>query len=306
MSIEVDRLTKIYKGQRAIDSLSFSVQRGEICGFLGPNGAGKTTTMKILTCFIDPTEGQASICGINVEENPMEVRRRIGYLPEHNPLYPTMYVKEYLYFVGRLFKLPNVKLRVEELIDKTGLVREQHKIIGTLSKGYKQRVGLAQCMLHDPEVLILDEPTSGLDPNQLIEIRHLIKSLGENKTVLFSSHIMQEVEAICDHIVIIDKGKLIEHDVKDNIILRNQPTASIVEVAYDQPVSMDWLHTLQGIDQVERIGESRYRITCTDSLKTRRAIYLGSQSQAAVLVEMSPIHHTMEGVFQQLTRQNNS
>ncbi|MEM6726745.1 MAG: ATP-binding cassette domain-containing protein, partial [Bacteroidota bacterium] len=212
MSVQVKGLTKVYDTQKAIDKVSFKAQKGEVLGFLGPNGAGKTTTMKILTCFIPQSGGTASVCGYDTAESPMEVRERIGYLPEHNPLYLDMFVWEYLQFIASMHKLKNPKARISEMIEMTGLEREQHKPIGALSKGYRQRVGLAQAMIHDPEVLILDEPTSGLDPNQLVDIRNLIKTIGQEKTVIFSTHIMQEVQAICDRVLIINKGKLVAND----------------------------------------------------------------------------------------------
>ena len=217
MSVKVEQLTKVYGTQKAIDQISFEAKKGEVLGFLGPNGAGKTTTMKILTGFIPPTEGTAEVCGLSVLEEPLAVRRKIGYLPEHNPLYKDMYVKEYLRFVAGMYQLSKPKNRIAEMVEMTGLEREQHKPIGALSKGYRQRVGLAQAMLHDPEVLILDEPTSGLDPNQLAEIRALIKKVGEEKTVIFSTHIMQEVQAICDRVVIIRQGELVANDTIDKL-----------------------------------------------------------------------------------------
>jgi len=212
MSVHVEQLTKIYGEQKAINQVSFTANQGEVLGFLGPNGAGKTTTMKIITCFIPQSEGKAEVCGFDTATHPTEVRQRIGYLPEHNPLYKDMYVREYLSFMAGLHHLSNKKQRVDELIELTGLTLERNKLIGALSKGYRQRVGLAQAMLHNPEVLILDEPTSGLDPNQLIEIRQLIKSLGKEKTVIFSTHIMQEVQAICDRVLIINRGKIVAND----------------------------------------------------------------------------------------------
>jgi ABC-2 type transport system ATP-binding protein len=212
MSIEVDQLTKVYGEQRAINNITFSAAPGQVLGFLGPNGAGKSTTMKILTCFLPQTSGSAKVCGFDVNENSIEVRKCVGYLPEHNPLYLDLYVKESLGFVADLHQIKNKNRRIKEVIELTGLNVEQHKKIGQLSKGYRQRVGLAQAILHDPKVLILDEPTSGLDPNQLIDIRNLIKELGKTKTVILSTHIMQEVEAICSHVVIINKGEIVVSD----------------------------------------------------------------------------------------------
>jgi len=211
MSIVVESLTKVYGAQKAVDNITFTAKPG-VLGFLGPNGAGKSTTMKILTCFIPQTGGKATVCGYDVEKHPLEVKRRIGYLPESNPLYLDMYVKESLAFIAGIHQLRSPQKRIAEVIEQTGLGPEQHKKIGQLSKGYRQRVGLAQAILHDPEALLLDEPTSGLDPNQLIGIRQLILDLGKTKTVVLSTHIMQEVEAVCDHVIIINKGKIVADD----------------------------------------------------------------------------------------------
>jgi ABC-2 type transport system ATP-binding protein len=221
MSILVESLTKVYGAQKAIDSISFSAKPG-VLGFLGPNGAGKSTTMKILTCFIPQTEGKASVCGYDIEKQPLEVKRNIGYLPESNPLYLDMYVKESMAFIAGIHQMHSPQRRIDEIIEQTGLGPEQHKKIGQLSKGYRQRVGLAQAILHDPEVLILDEPTSGLDPNQLIGIRQLILDLGKTKTVILSTHIMQEVEAVCDHVIIINKGKIVADDTLNGLRDKNK------------------------------------------------------------------------------------
>jgi len=220
MSILVESLTKIYGSQKAVDAISFSAKPG-VLGFLGPNGAGKSTTMKILTCFIPQTEGKATVCGYDIEKQPLEVKRNTGYLPESNPLYLDMYVKESLAFIASVHKVPSPVKRIAGVIEQTGLGPEQHKKIGQLSKGYRQRVGLAQAILHDPQVLILDEPTSGLDPNQLIGIRQLILDLGKTKTVILSTHIMQEVEAVCDHVIIINKGKIVADDTLNGLRSKN-------------------------------------------------------------------------------------
>ncbi len=218
MSIVVNYISKLYGAQKALDNVSFEIPKGEIVGFLGPNGAGKSTMMKILTCYLAASSGTASVCGFDVEKQSLEVRKRIGYLPEHNPLYMEMYVKEYLEFNARIFlEKTQIENRISEMIELTGLQREYKKKIGELSKGYRQRVGLAQALIHQPEVLILDEPTTGLDPNQLEEIRHLIKSLGKEKTILLSTHIMQEVEAICDRAIIINLGKIAADDTIENL-----------------------------------------------------------------------------------------
>jgi ABC-2 type transport system ATP-binding protein len=220
--ITVSQLTKTYGEQKAINSISFSAEPGKILGFLGPNGAGKSTTMKILSCYIPPSSGRASLCGFDVVEKPMEVRRNLGYLPEHNPLYLDMYVKEALGFIADIHKVPSKNKRIAEVIEQTGLDLEQHKKISALSKGYRQRVGIAQAIIHNPEVLILDEPTSGLDPNQLIEIRNLIKELGKTKTVILSTHIMQEVEAVCDQVVIINKGDVVADNSLNGLKLAHE------------------------------------------------------------------------------------
>src|SRR6478736_3046351 len=217
MSIIVNNISKLYGQQKALNNVSFEVGSNEIVGFLGPNGAGKSTMMKILTCYIPPSVGTASVCGFDIASQSIEVRKQIGYLPEHNPLYLDMYVKEFLEFVADLHKINNKKDRVKEMINLTGLQIEQNKKIGALSKGYRQRVGLAQAMIHDPKALIMDEPTTGLDPNQLEEIRNLIRSLGKQKTVMLSTHIMQEVEAICDKVIIINKGEIVANDATANL-----------------------------------------------------------------------------------------
>ncbi len=229
MSISVSNLSKDYSGQRAVDGISFEASAGKVLGFLGPNGAGKSTTMKILTCFIPQTSGTAKVCGFDVNEAPVEVRKNIGYLPEHNPLYLEMYVKEALGFICDIHQIANKQERIREVIDLTGLGNEQFKKIGALSKGYRQRVGLAQAILPDPGVLILDEPTSGLDPNQVVGIRSLIRELGKTKTVILSTHIMQEVEAVCDQVIIINKGKIVA-DGGLNELRKSYPKKSLEEI----------------------------------------------------------------------------
>jgi len=221
MSVEVNKITKLYGEQKALNEVSFSIKSGEIVGFLGPNGAGKSTLMKIISCYLPPSIGTIKVCGLDVMEQSMEVRKKVGYLPEHNPLYLDMYVKEYLEFVGRFYDVKKLNDRVKEMVEITGLTIEQNKKIGQLSKGYRQRVGLAQAIIHDPQVLILDEPTTGLDPNQLVEIRNLIKELGKNKTVMLSTHIMQEVQAICERAIIINHGKIVADDSIANLTQKN-------------------------------------------------------------------------------------
>jgi len=230
MSIEVSNITKLYGQQKALDNVNVNIHAGEVVGLLGPNGAGKSTLMKIITCFIPPTEGFVKVSGFDIQEKSMEVRKRIGYLPENNPLYIDMYIKEYLEFIAGIHQLgPISKYRIENIIHLTGLDEEQNKKIGALSKGYKQRVGLAQALIHDPEVLIMDEPTSGLDPNQLLEIRNLIKEIGKEKTVMLSTHIMQEVEAVCDRAIIINKGKIVADQSVASLISSNQSLEDVFQ-----------------------------------------------------------------------------
>ncbi len=301
MSVQVKHLTKIYGAQRAVDDVSFEAKRGEVLGFLGPNGAGKSTTMKILTCFIPQTTGKAEVCGFDVENDPMEVRRRIGYLPEHNPLYKEMYVKEYLGFVARLHGVKNGTKRVAEMIERTGLGREQHKLIGTLSKGYRQRVGLAQAMLHDPDVLILDEPTSGLDPNQLVEIRSVIKQLGKEKTVIFSTHIMQEVQALCDRVLIINKGRIVANDPIER--LQNRVSNEmVVTIEFNKATHEGKLRQIRHVQRAEHLGNNRWRLTSNADNDIRSDIFRYAVENQLVLLEMHKEVFSVEDVFQELTK----
>ncbi len=249
MSIEVKNVFKYFGEQAAVKDVSFSVKKGEIVGFLGPNGAGKSTTMKMITGYIPASSGEIFVSGLKVGIDNLKPQRKIGYLPENNPLYVDMYVKEYLQFVGKIYRVPNLKKRVAEMIEKVGLELEQNKKIGALSKGYRQRVGLAQALIHDPEVLILDEPTSGLDPNQLIEIRKLIKSIGKEKTLMLSTHIMQEAEAICDRVVIISKGEIVTN--KTTAQLQKEASNKSIYVEFQQEVSRAVLKKIKGVDNVE-------------------------------------------------------
>lgn len=301
MSVEVSNLTKIYGAQKAVNDISFSAKKGEVLGFLGPNGAGKTTTMKIVTCFIPQSTGSVKVCGHDVVEDPIEVRRHIGYLPEHNPLYKDMYVKEYLSFIAGMHKIPNKRQRVGEMIDMTGLGQEQNKLIGALSKGYRQRVGLAQAMLHDPEVLILDEPTSGLDPNQLVEIRSLVKKLGKEKTVIFSTHIMQEVQAICDRVVIINKGNLVANDTIDTL-KRGVKGEQIVTVEFLESTSKTSLSKIKGVTRVEALTGNKWKIASALDNDIRPAIFQFAVTHQLILVEMTKEVVSIENVFQQLTK----
>ncbi len=302
MSVTVSHLTKVYGQQKAIDDISFQLKRGEVLGLLGPNGAGKTTTMKILSCFVPPTSGKAEVCGYDVEEDPLEVRRRLGYLPEHNPLYPDMYVREYLEFVGGLHHLGGLRARVADMIDLTGLVREAHKPIGALSKGYRQRVGLAQAMLHDPEVLILDEPTSGLDPNQLVEIRGLIRRLGEEKTVIFSTHIMQEVQAICDRVLIVHRGRLV---ADDPIVTLQRRIAGegVVFAAFREEVDREGLAEIRGVLRVEETLDGNWRLITRAEDDVRAEVYQFAVERGHTLLELHRQVQSVEDVFHLLTQE---
>lgn len=300
MSIIVNNLVKEYGTQRAVSDISFEVNKGQVLGFLGPNGAGKTTTMKIITCFIPQTEGRVEVCGYDVEKDAIEVRRRIGYLPEHNPLYKDMYIKEYLNFVARLHRTPNLTKRVAEMIEMTGLEREQHKRINALSKGYRQRVGLAQAMLHDPEVLILDEPTSGLDPNQIVEIRNLIRNIGKEKTVIFSTHIMQEVQALCDRVIIINRGQIVADDPIDRLRERIKKEA-VVTVEFSQSVTQKQLAALPQVRRVESDGKNRWKLYSDEKKDIREEVSKFASANQLTLLEIKKEEVSIEDVFRKLT-----
>lgn len=301
MSVVVENLSKHYGTQKALDQVSFSAKKGEIVGLLGPNGAGKTTTMKILTCFIPQTAGSAQVCGYDVTQDPIEVRKRIGYLPEHNPLYREMYIKEYLGFIAGLYNIKNKKQRVAEMIDMVGLGKEQHKKINEISKGYRQRVGLAQSMMHDPEVLILDEPTSGLDPNQLAEIRGLIKSIGQEKTVIFSSHIMQEVQAICDRVVIINNGKLVADDSLEQLQGAGTVTQSIL-IETKKALAEKELLNEKHIVSIKAMGKNKYRIHGAKDVDLRELIFDYAVQHKITLLQLNLEKTSVEDVFQELTK----
>ena len=301
MSIELHNITKLYGEQRAVNGISFSIKTGEVVGFLGPNGAGKSTTMKMLTCYIPPSSGEAKVCGYNVMDDPMEVRKRVGYLPEHNPLYLDMYVKEFLAFVGGIHKLSNVNARVKEMIDLVGLGREQHKPIGALSKGYRQRVGLAQAMIHNPEVLILDEPTSGLDPNQLVEIRELIRTIGREKTVMLSTHIMQEVEAICSRVIIINRGELVADDAVSRLSSFRTDARAAVYVEFDREVTAAQLKGIEGISEVVSAGAG-WRLEGDASLDLRRTVATWAQDNGLLVYTLRHDEQKLEDVFKRLTK----
>lgn len=305
MSIEVSQLTKRYGEQYALHDVSFSVPGGEITGFLGPNGAGKSTTMKILTGYVPQTSGSARVAGFDVETQSLDVRRRTGYLPEHNPLYLDMYVGEYLDFVGRLFGLKNREARIRRMIDRTGLGPEQHKTIRKLSKGYRQRVGLAQAMLNDPEVLILDEPTSGLDPNQLADIRALIRDLGKEKTVMLSTHIMQEVQAICDRVIIINQGKVVADDRTENL---GANRAGSLLLSFKEALSPETFARLAGIRSAESLGNGRWRLQLDDSYWDKattgpeETLFRFAVEKGLTLLGAEREKRNLEEVFRQLTK----
>ncbi|MGB0881304.1 MAG: gliding motility-associated ABC transporter ATP-binding subunit GldA [Vicingaceae bacterium] len=299
MSVEVKNVTKIYGEQKALDEISFSVEPGNIVGFLGPNGAGKSTMMKIITCFIPQTSGSVSVCGYDVIENPIDVKRQVGYLPEHNPLYLDMYVKEYLDFVGGVYKIDKRKDRVKEMIDMVGLGIEQNKKIGALSKGYRQRVGLAQAMIHDPKVLILDEPTTGLDPNQLEEIRGLIKNIGKEKTIMLSTHIMQEVEAICDKTIIINRGKIVAND-KTEQLQAQQKNQIVLTVEFDKSAEAKELKKIEGVLQVKNSANNVWLFEI-DNDAVRNNIFQYAMQKEMVVLTMQKETQSLESVFKRLT-----
>ena len=300
MSIIVENITKLYGQQKALDEVSFKIEPGEVVGLLGPNGAGKSTMMKIITCFIPPTSGKVSVSSFDIFEQSIEVRKRVGYLPENNPLYTDMYVKEYLRFVAGIYKLKNAKQKVEEMISLTGLAIEQKKKIGALSKGYRQRVGLAQALIHDPEVLILDEPTSGLDPNQLLEIRNLIKEIGKEKTVMLSTHIMQEVEAVCSRAIIIDKGRIVADDATSRLSLSTSGI-HITLVEFNKPADKKKLQAIQGVLKVNMLQNNTYEIE-SDKTDVRELIFKFAVDNNLSVLSMQKSEKGLEEIFQQLTR----
>lgn len=301
MSIKVEYISKVYGQQFALDNISLEVKTGGIVGFLGPNGAGKSTLMKILTCFIPPTSGKAWVNGFDVMEQSLDVRKSVGYLPEHNPLYLDMYVKEYLEFIAGLHKMMNVKTRVDEMIDITGLGVEQHKRIGALSKGYRQRVGLAQALIHDPEVLILDEPTTGLDPNQLSDIRELIKKIGKSKTVMLSTHIMQEVEILCDRVIIINKGKIVT-DKQTAKLQQVDEHRMLISVEFDKPVDEKKLKAVPGIETVAHVKGNSWRLVTKPDTDIRPVLFSFAVSNGLSILEMQREERRLEDVFKELTK----
>ena len=304
MSISVTNLSKSYGDQKAVNNISFSINKGEIVGFLGPNGAGKSTTMKMITGYLAADAGAIKVCDITVNENSIETKKRIGYLPEANPLYVDMYVREYLSFIAGVHNILKFKARIEEVITIVGLTPEAHKKIGQLSKGYKQRVGLAAALVHNPEVLILDEPTSGLDPNQIVEIRNVIKSLAKEKTILFSSHIMQEVEAICTRVVIINKGNIVADDLLQNLQKRSN-SSQLVTVAFKEQVSTESLQPFRGADDIQLLNTqnagSSFAIQCQDAEAIKKQLLQLSIDKNINIVSLQSEEQSLENVFRALT-----
>lgn len=300
MSIEVKGLTKNYGEQKAVNNVSFAIRKGEIVGFLGPNGAGKSTTMKIITGYLAADAGQAMVCGIDVKERPLDAKAKIGYLPEANPLYFDMFVREYLDFVADVHHVPNKKETIENVIETVGLTPESKKKIGQLSKGYKQRVGLAAALIHDPEVLVLDEPTTGLDPNQILEIRELIRQLGVNKTVIFSSHILQEVEAICDRVVIINKGQLVADD-NLSVLRTRSNNAATLKVVFKEPLEAAWMERLSAVETVNRITPNEWELVCKDAQEANKQLMELALQHNLNIVSLQSGEQSLEEVFRSLT-----
>jgi ABC-2 type transport system ATP-binding protein len=306
MSITISNLTKNYGNQKAIDNISFNASNNEIVGFLGPNGAGKSTTMKIVTGYLKADSGNVLVNVIDVNTNSLEAKKQIGYLPEGNPLYYEMYVREYLGFIAEIHQIKKgIKERIEEVIDLTGLRTESNKKTGQLSKGYKQRVGLAAALIHNPDVLILDEPTSGLDPNQIVEIRHVIKNLGKNKTVLFSSHILQEVESICDRVIIINKGNIVADDTLSNLQLANN-THHIVVVQFSEEIDVQILININDVQKIEEEKSFIYKLKTTDPENIKKQILKLSLENNWNILSLQSESKSLEDVFRNLTSTQNN
>ncbi len=302
MSLVVKNLLKQYGSQNAVNAISFQVEAGEIVGFLGPNGAGKSTTMKIATGYVPPTSGEVSVAGFDVTVHPLEVKKVTGYLPEHNPLYTDMYVHEYLSFIGKLYGIQGktLKSRVQEMVELCGLTVEQNKKIETLSKGYRQRVGLAQALIHNPKVLILDEPTTGLDPNQILEIRSLIKNISKNKTVIFSTHIMQEVSALCDRVIVINKGELVADDSLSNLMKLQGKSVSLV-VEFEGIVDELELSKISGVDKVVKLDNSKFRIYASEGVDVRPEVFRFAADRKLSLLGLKQEEGSLENIFRELT-----
>ena len=298
MSIAVNNISKSYGAQKALDNISFSINKGEIVGFLGPNGAGKSTLMKILTTYITADEGTAAVNGQNVNSNPKAVQLSIGYLPEHNPLYLDLYVREYLAFNADVYKVATS--RIEEVIQLTGLSTESHKKIGQLSKGYRQRVGLANALLHNPDVLILDEPTTGLDPNQLMEIRNVIKNVGKDKTVFLSTHIMQEVEAICDRVIIINNGKIVTDKKLDNLI--SEDKEQVIEVEFDFQVEEQLISKIENLVSYANVHDMMWELTFKSDKDMRSVVFDFAQNNGLKTLQLNQKNKNLEAVFREITK----
>jgi ABC-2 type transport system ATP-binding protein len=303
MSIVVKNVTKVYGLQKALDNVSFNIHKGQVAGFIGPNGAGKTTMMKIITGYIPPTSGEVFINDLNIDENSINIRKITGYLPEHNPLYPEMYIIEYLKYVAGLYGIrKNANRLIGEIMLKTGIVDERRKKIGALSKGYRQRVGLAQALIHNPEILILDEPTSGLDPNQIIEIRNLISELGKEKTVILSTHIMQEVEAICDRVIIIDKGRIVADEEQEKISRRNADSVQTLIVEFNREIAPELLQTVPGIGQIASTRSNTWLIQAVTGHDIREEIFEFAVKNGLKVLMMQVREKKLEDVFRELTK----
>lgn len=300
MSISVRHISKSYGEQLALNDVSFEIGSNEVVGFLGPNGAGKSTMMKIITCYIPPSSGNALVCGMDVMEDPLKVKEKVGYLPEHNPLYLEMYVKEYLQFIAGLHHLKNKDARVKEMIGLVGLTPEQNKKIGALSKGYRQRVGIAQAMIHDPQVLILDEPTSGLDPNQLEDIRNLIVQIGKSKTVMLSTHIMQEVEAICSRVIIINKGQIVADDTTKHLQQENV-AQQVVFVEFDKVIGRNKLNSIPGVSNAKNIEGNTWIIESKSTEDIRPVISRFALDNGLLVLTIHKEEQSLEEVFKRLT-----
>lgn len=302
MSLHIKHLTKVYGQQKALNDISFSLEDGEIVGFLGPNGAGKSSTMKIATCYLPPTSGQVLVDGFDVVEQPLSVKQITGYLPEHNPLYPDLYVHEYLEFIGGLYGLngKHLKKRVGEMIERCGLTLEQNKKVEALSKGYRQRVGLAQALIHEPRVLILDEPTSGLDPNQLIEIRKLIRDISHNKTVIFSTHIMQEVQALCSRVVVINRGTIVADDSLETLLRSGAGSATVI-VEFEGLVHEDQLRLIAGVSSVTSEGNGRFRVSAAEGVDLRPELFRFAADRKLSLIGLRQEENSLENIFSSLT-----
>jgi ABC-2 type transport system ATP-binding protein len=299
MSIEIKDLVKIYGEQKAVDGISFKVGKGEIVGFLGPNGAGKSTTMKIITGYLGQDAGEVTVCGASVKDHPLDTRKKIGYLPEANPLYPDMYVREYLDFIADVHAVPDKKQKIESVINIVGLTPESKKKLGQLSKGYKQRVGLAAALLHEPEVLILDEPTSGLDPNQIMEIRDTIRNLGKERAVLFSSHILQEVEALCDRVIIISKGKLIADSPLGQ--LRLERSSNAIRIAFKEELEPGQLAALNGVTSLRKLSAQEWELQTDEEADVKKQLLELALQNNWNIVSLQSENQSLEDIFRRLT-----